>query len=68
MKRFIIVLVLMAATALAITGCTGNFSEPNPDADVNDSCVTCHSDKDMLIAVATIPEEPTGPEEASGEG
>ena len=67
MKRLIIVLGFIAAAALLVTGCTGDFSEPNLNPEVNDSCVTCHTDKDMLIAVATVPEE-TGPEEESGEG
>lgn len=68
MKRFIIVLLgLIAAAALTITGCTGSFTAPNSGADTHDSCVTCHSDKEMLITTATVPEEAV-PEEEAGEG
>ena len=67
MKRFTIVLLgLIAVAALALAGCTGDFSEPNPGVDAHDSCVTCHSDKEMLIATAAVPEAAEA--EASGEG
>ncbi len=64
MKRLTLLLVLLLLTLLA-TGCA---AEAPPLCTAEQSyCVTCHSDKDMLIATAD-PEEAEVASEESGEG
>jgi len=64
MKRFTLPLVLLLLTLL-VAGCA---VEVYPPCTAEQSyCVTCHSDKDMLIATADLEEAEVAPEE-SGEG
>jgi len=65
MKRFGLPLILLLLTLL-VTACTAEMEAPCPTEQ--SYCVSCHSDKAMLIA-NTAPAEPeTAPEEAAGEG
>ena len=69
MKRLAIVLTaLVVLLALAAVACAPDFSAPNPENQTESGCVTCHSDKDMLIASTAPPTETPEPEEPSGEG
>jgi hypothetical protein len=65
MKRYRLPLILLLLT-LVLTGCSAEMESPCPTEQ--SYCVTCHSDKAMLIA-NTTPEDPeTAPEEEAGEG
>jgi hypothetical protein len=71
MKKLVAaVALLLLVIALATFGCTNkNLVGPSPGAEgvVVSSCVTCHTDKDTLKAVAS-PEEETKSEATTGEG
>ncbi len=67
MKRLTLlpVLLLLLLLTLLATGCAAEA--PPPCTAEQSYCVTCHSDKDMLIATAD-PEEAEVASEESGEG
>ena len=71
MKRLVTaVTILMVLVALAATGCTNKeLASTSPEAgeEVISSCVTCHTDKDTLKALARV-EEVTESEATTGEG
>jgi nitrate/TMAO reductase-like tetraheme cytochrome c subunit len=62
-------IVLLAMVLFAVAGCAK--SEPAgvvlEDGTVVSSCVSCHTDKDLLKEVATVEEAATS-EETTGEG
>ncbi len=66
MKRFRLTLVLLSIS-WGLIGCSGDDNPSNPPDDelVQLTCVECHTDQDVLVALATEPPE-TGGE--SGEG
>ena len=55
---------LLALVSLLAIGCA---PEVNPEEEVVSSCVSCHSDKDLLKQTAA-PVEEVKSEETSGEG
>ena len=72
MKRLVtaaivtILLVALAATGCSNKGLIGSSQETGEEA-VN-SCVTCHTDKDILKEVAAPEPEQAASAETSGEG
>jgi cytochrome c553 len=70
MKRLVLaVTILVLLVALSAIGCTNKvLVGPSPASEnVVSSCVTCHTDKDILKEVATeVVEEKS--EETTGEG
>ena len=71
MKRLVLVIpIILVLVLLAVAGCAEKEPvSPTPveGEDVVSSCVTCHSDKDLLKAVAS-PEEEEVSETTTGEG
>ena len=71
MKRLVTaVTILMVMVALAATACTNKeLASISPEAgeEVISSCVTCHTDKDILKELATV-EEAVVSAETTGEG
>ena len=53
--------------ALAAVGCSGERI-PVTDKEIVNSCVSCHSDKELLKQTAAPSPEEEPPEESSGEG
>ena len=72
MKRLVLtVSIILLLTASAAIGCTNKeLAEPAPDAgkEVVSSCVTCHTDKEILKEVAVSEVEDGKSEATSGEG
>ncbi len=70
MKRlavvFIVTLVMLVLVIFAAVGCADKEAGPTPE--VVSSCVTCHTDKDILQEVATTELEEVHSEATSGEG
>jgi hypothetical protein len=65
MKRFVLLVSgLLLVIPMLSAGCT---HEVPPETEVVSSCVSCHSDKDLLKEVAS-PEEEATSEETTGEG
>ena len=70
MKRLVLAVALMLVlVVLAAAGCAEEEPAvtPGEGEEVVSSCITCHSDKDLLKEVAT-PEEKEESEATSGEG
>ena len=72
MKRLVIAVIIISALAmLAAIGCTNKeLVSPSPEEgqELASSCVTCHTDKDILKEVASPEPESATSEETSGEG
>ena len=67
MKRLVLVVILiLVLVALAAVGCAEK--EPSDQQEIVSSCVTCHTDKDILKEVATPEPEEAKSEATSGEG
>ena len=66
MKKLVFIVVGALFLALLTAAGCAPPSGPAPGEEVS-TCVTCHSDKDLLKEVAT-PEEEEKSEETSGEG
>jgi len=70
MKKLVLaVIIILGLFALAAAGCAEK--EPLPPGEgeeVVSSCVTCHTDKDILKEVATLEPEEAKSEATSGEG
>ena len=67
MKRLVIaVIVILTLVALAAAGCAEKETQPAPE--VVSSCVTCHTDKDILKEVAAPEPEEAKSEATTGEG
>ena len=67
MKRLALaVIALLVIVTLAAAGCAEKEQVPAPE--VVSSCVTCHSDKDILKEVAAPEPEEVHSEATSGEG
>jgi hypothetical protein len=65
MKRFILISGLIIAVSLAAVGCAEEVPQEEPE--LVSSCVSCHSDEDLLKQTATpVMEEKS--EASSGEG
>lgn len=71
MKRLVAaVAAILALVSLTVIGCTNTDlvgPEPGDEAGVASSCVTCHTDEDLLQELAVEEEEVTS-EETTGEG
>jgi hypothetical protein len=69
MKRLIIaVIAFLGLSALVVIGCTNKaLVGPSPEEEVVNSCVSCHTDKDILKELATEEEVVTSAE-TTGEG
>lgn len=71
MKRLVAVVVILSivVVALAVAGCSNKgLIGPSADTEQASSCVTCHTDKDTLKAVASTETEKATSEETTGEG
>ena len=67
MKRLVLaVMVILVLVVLAAAGCAEKEQGPAPE--VVSSCVTCHTDKDILKEVAATEPEEEKSEATSGEG
>ena len=71
MKRLVTaVVVILVLVALVTIGCTNKYlvgPSPEGEQEVVSTCVTCHTDKDILKELATE-EEAAESEETTGEG
>jgi len=71
MKRLVLAIgILLVLGALVAVGCTNKeMVGPSPETGqaIVSTCVTCHTDKDILQEVAT-PEEEVKSEATTGEG
>ena len=70
MKRLVLIAsVMLVLVALTAAGCAEKEPAVTPEEgeEIVSSCVSCHSDKDLLKEVAT-PEEKEVSEATSGEG
>ena len=71
MKRLVfITIAALVLVVLAVAGCSEKEPiSPTPEEgeEIVSSCVTCHSDKDLLKQTATVVEEEKS-EATSGEG
>jgi hypothetical protein len=70
MKRLVLVVfIILVLGALGITGCAEEELPVTPveGQEIVSSCVSCHSDKELLKQTATVVEEEKS-EETSGEG
>jgi len=71
MKIYILTLIgFVILVSLVITGCTGEKTIskiPEGQEETASSCVTCHTDEELLKSVASVPEEEKS-EATSGEG
>ncbi len=72
MKRLVLaVTVILVLVTLAAAGCAGQEPvslAPGEEQGIVSSCVTCHTDKDILKEVATPEPEEAKSEATSGEG
>lgn len=59
---FIVAIVLVAVLF------TEDIASPSPGETVASACVDCHTDIELLEAVAEVPEDVEEPEEPAGEG
>ena len=66
-KVALLVVGFLFLTAIAVAGCAVDIASPNPGAEVVSSCVTCHTDKEVLQELA-VEEEEEASEETTGEG
>ncbi len=64
-KLVFIIAGVLLLVLLIVAGCVA-VSEPAPGEEVS-TCVTCHSDKDLLKQTASVVEEEKS-EETAGEG
>ncbi len=71
MKRLVMTFaVILVLFALSVIGCTNKElagATPEPGEEVVSTCVTCHTDKDILQETATVEEEAKS-EATTGEG
>ena len=71
MKRlFMAFAIILVLFALSVIGCTNKElagTTPEPGEEVVSTCVTCHTDKDVLKELATT-EEVAKSEATTGEG
>ena len=70
MKRLVITITItVGLLALGVVGCAEKEPAvaPEEDGEIVSSCVSCHTDKDLLKEVAT-PEKEEVSEATSGEG
>lgn len=68
MKRLaFLIAVGLFLIALAAVGCSKDVVSPTPGEEVASSCVTCHTDKELLEQLAVAEEEEVS-EETTGEG
>jgi nitrate/TMAO reductase-like tetraheme cytochrome c subunit len=69
MKRLVLIVVLILVMIGLAAGCAEKEPAVTPEegVEVVSSCVSCHSDKDLLKEVAS-PELEEKSEETSGEG
>ena len=68
MRRLLLLTTgVLLLIALAASGCTQDLVSPVPGAQIASSCVTCHSDKELLQELAVEEEEPESGE-TTGEG
>ena len=68
MKRlFLLAAGLLFLILLSASGCTEDTISPIPGAAIVSSCVTCHTDKELLKQLAVEEEEGVS-EETTGEG
>jgi hypothetical protein len=70
MKRLIVVTAAIILVLVAIAACSCTEKEPVTPVEgelVASSCVSCHSDKDLLKEIAS-PEEVEESEATTGEG
>jgi len=71
MKRLVLVAAVMVVlVALAAAGCAQKEAEvtPSEGKEVVSSCVSCHSDKDLLKEAASPQPKEEKSEATSGEG
>ena len=67
MKRLMLLCgVGLLLVTVIFTGCVQQTAAKGPDADVVNSCIACHTDKDTLQELAVELEEKS--EETKGEG
>jgi len=70
MKRLVTVivvtLVILVSVIFAVIGCAEKEAVPTPE--VVSSCVTCHTDEDLLKEVASVEPAEEKSEATSGEG
>ena len=70
MKRLVLaIFIILVLGAFGVAGCAEEELAVTPEAgeEVVSSCVSCHSDKDLLKQTATVVEEEKS-EATSGEG
>ncbi len=71
MKRLVTaVTAILVVIALAASGCSNKSlvgPSPEPGQEIVSSCVSCHTDKDLLKEVASLEEEGAS-EATTGEG
>jgi hypothetical protein len=68
MKRlFLLAAGLLTLILLSTSGCTEDTISPSPGIEISSSCVTCHTDEELLQQLA-VEEEEGGSEQTTGEG
>jgi hypothetical protein len=69
MKRLLLIFTaILILTTIIAAGCGQKAVVKGPEAVVVSSCVTCHTDKDMLKETAEPEPEEEKSEETKGEG
>jgi hypothetical protein len=70
MKRLVIIVtVILILVAIAVVGCAEKEPAVTPEGgEVVSSCVSCHTDKDLLKEVASPEPEAEKSEATTGEG
>ena len=69
MKTGLLTIAVILITAVLAAGCAGEALPTTEEGElVASSCVTCHTDKDILKEVATAEPEEATSEATSGEG
>jgi hypothetical protein len=71
MKRLAIsagVGIFIVAVVLVAILFTEDVASPSPGEPVASACVDCHTDIELLEAIADVPEDVEEPEEPAGEG
>ena len=67
-KLVLPIVVILFLVAIAAVGCDGDATTPPTGEELVSSCVTCHSNIELLEETAAPQPEEEEPEEASGEG
>lgn len=67
MKRLALLVAVLLVTPMLVASCTPGAPSPPHETESVSSCVTCHTDKDMLKQTATVVQEEQS-EATSGEG